>query len=59
MLYQSHRLAQDKDDVLVDDSAWSSEEEVGRGEVEKRDGADEREGGYERHDQRDVPLLRP
>lgn len=47
--YQSHRLAEDEDDVLVGDHARRGEEEVGGREVEEGDSPDEGEGGYERH----------
>lgn len=47
--YQSHRLAENEDDILVGDHARCGEEEVGGGEVEEGDCPDEGEGGNERH----------
>ena len=47
--YQSHRLAQHEDDILIHDHSGVGKEEVGGGEVEEGEGADHSPGRYEAH----------
>jgi hypothetical protein len=46
---EAHRLPKHKDYILVDDSEWCGEEEPGDGDVEDRDGANERVRADETH----------
>ena len=44
MTYQMHCLAQNEDNILVCNHAWSGQEEVRRGEVEERNRTNDHEG---------------
>lgn len=46
---EAHRLSKHEDYVLVDHFAWRGEEEKGGGDVEHRDGANERVRPDETH----------
>ena len=46
---EAHRLSEHEDYILVNDSARRGEEEPGDGDVEDRDGANERVGADETH----------
>lgn len=47
--YQSHRLAQHEDDILIHYHSGVGEEEVGGGQVEEGEGADHGPSRYEAH----------
>ena len=49
MTNEAHRLPKHEDYILVDNSAWRGEEEPGNGDVEDRDGANERVRPDETH----------
>lgn len=44
-----HRLSQQKDDILTGDDLGVCEEEICECDVEEREGADDRRGGYNGH----------